>query len=247
MSDIFQIGSIGMHEGQQRLAAISLNAASASVPGYRRHVVVGRPFDAVMWSGGAASSGAAAMRRFTTSAPAAQVDLSPGALIATGRALDVAIDGDGLFLAVGDGNAQWLTRAGQLRLDSEGVLVGEAGLRLVGANGDVRLPSPDVEIAPDGRITHQGVVVGALQLFRASDRTTLQAASGSLLSAPGGIELAEAGAGRVRSGHLEASNTDPTREMLGVMALSRQFESLSQVLRGVDGALGRAIQTLGEA
>jgi flagellar basal-body rod protein FlgF len=60
------------------------------------------------------------------------------------------------------------------------------------------------------------------------------------------VQPAEAGVGRVRGGTLEASNTDATREMLGLMALSRQFESLTHVVQGYDQVLGRAIQKLGE-
>jgi flagellar basal body rod protein FlgG len=51
---------------------------------------------------------------------------------------------------------------------------------------------------------------------------------------------------RIRSGTLEASNTDATREMLSLMTLSRQFESLSRVLQSYDDLLGRTIQKLGE-
>ena len=89
-------------------------------------------------------------------------------------------------------------------------------------------------------------MVATLQLFRPNDRGGLQAASGSLLSAPTGIQPAEAGVGRVRSGVLEASNTDSAREMLGVVEISRQFESLSRVVQGYDELLGRVIEKLGE-
>lgn len=229
MSDVYQIASIGLLAGKERLAAISENAASASLPGYRRHVPVGRAFDAML-----------------TQPALRQVDLRPGAIAATGRALDLAVDGTDAFFALTDGNQTWLTRGGAFRLNDEGVLVGERGLRVVGAQGDVRLPGSNVTIEADGRITYQGVVVAALQLFRPNDRTSLQAAEGALLTAPSGVQPVEAQAARVRSGMLEASNTDATREMLGLMALSRQFESLTQILQSYDELLGRAIQKLGE-
>ncbi len=243
MSDIFQIASVGMHEGKQRLEAISLNAASASLPGYRRHVVVGGSFDTMLAaSGDAASAGSINAQGVVPH----HVDLKPGAIIATGRALDLAIEGDELFFALTDGVQMWLTRGGSFHVDEAGALLGEGGLRLVGPGGDVHVPGTDVEVGPDGRITHQGVIVGALQLFRPNDPSSLQAARGALLFAPGGLQPAEVGAGRVRSGALEASNTDSAREMLGLVALSRQFEALSHVLQGYDQLLGRAIEKLGE-
>ncbi|HKU13566.1 MAG TPA: flagellar hook basal-body protein [Steroidobacteraceae bacterium] len=240
MSDIFQIAGVGMQEGKQRLEAISLNAASASLPGYRRHVVAGGTFDTML----AATSTATAAS--TPTAVPHLVDLKPGATIATGRALDLAIEGDDLFFALTDGVQTWLTRGGSFHVNEAGELLGEGGLRVVGQGGEVRLPGSDVEVGPDGHITQQGVIVGAVQLFRANDPSSLQAAQGALLLAPEGVQPAEAGAGRVRSGALEASNTDSASEMLGLVALSRQFEALSHVLQGYDQMLGRAIEKLGE-
>lgn len=174
------------------------------------------------------------------------MDLRRGASTVTGRALDVAIEADDLFFALTDGLQTWLTRAGSLRVNEAGVLTGERGLRVVGAQGDMRLPATDVEVSADGRISYQGVVVAALQLYRSNDRAALHAGEGSLLVSPAGFSAAKQGAIRLRSGALEASNTDASREMLGLMTLSRQFESLSHVVQGYDELLGRTIQTLAE-
>lgn len=235
MSEIFQIANIGLLDGQRRLEAISLNAANALLPGYRRHVVAGRTFDVAL----------AAATTDVSRPPAVHVNLQPGALISTGRALDVAIEAGDLFFALTDGTQTWLTRAGAFHLNDDGVLVGERGLRLVGTQGDVRLPGSDVTIEADGRISHQGVTVASLQLFQPMDRASLAGAEGSLLVAPGGLRPAETSAVRVRGGALEASNTDSAREMLELMSLQRQFESLSRIVQGYDGALGRVIEKLG--
>lgn len=237
MSDIFQIANIGLLDSRQRLEAISLNAASASLTGYRRHVVAGRVFDAAL---------AAEPETVVSKASVQQVDLQRGGAISTGRALDLSIDTDDLFFALTDGLQTWLTRAGAFRVNEDGVLVGERGLRVVGTQGDIRVPDGDVLVGNDGRITHQGIVVGTLQLFKPNDRGSLQAAQGSLLTAADGLQAAEPGAVALRSGTLEASNADAGREMLELMTISRQFESLSRILQSYDELLGRAIQKLGE-
>jgi len=239
MSDIFQIASVGMQQGKQRLEAISLNASSASQPGYRRHVATVQPFSAVFDASPTAEAGPGPALQ--------QVDLHPGELMSTGHPLDVSIDDDDLFFALTDGTQTWLTRAGSFHLNADGVLVGERDLRVVGTQGDVHLPGSDVEIGADGRITHQGAVVGALQLFKPNDRVSLQAAQGALLVAPAGMQPTEAGVGRVRAGTLEASNADSSREVLTLVTLSRQFEGLSRIVQGYDEVLGRAIQKLGES
>lgn len=245
MSDIFQIAAVGMLEGKERLEAISQNAANASLPGYRRHVVSGHAFNTALLN--ATSTNEVSLATVdTTQRIAHQVNLRRGAAVATGRSLDVAIDPDDLFFALTDGTRTWLTRGGSFRLDDDGVLVGERGLRVVGAHGgDVHLPSIDVQVEADGKITHLGETVGALQLFRPAEGSSLFAATGALLEAPGGVEPALDGTARVRGGMLEASNTDNTREMLGLIELSRQFEGLSRVLQSYDEMLGRAIEKLG--
>jgi flagellar basal-body rod protein FlgF len=239
MSDIFQIAGIGLLEGRQRLEAIAQNAASGSLPGYRRHVVAGRAFDATL-----------ASQVFPQQGPQAssqqQVNLHPGSRIATGRPLDVAIDSDDLFFALTDGVQTWLTRAGSFRVGEDGVLMGERDLHVLGTQGDVRVPGADVTVEADGRITSQGATVAELQLFRPAQPSSLLAAQGSLLSAPSGADPAQKSEVRVRGGTLEASNTDAASEMLDLMTLSRQFESLSRVLQNYDEALGRVIDKLAE-
>ncbi len=249
MSDIAHIAAIGMLQVQERLQAISVNAASATLPGYRRQVAIARDFaatfarprgQAVPHPGGdvALSASTRSMTRL--------VDLRPASATITGRALDVAIDADDLFFALTDGEQTWLTRSGAFQLDASGVMVGESGLRVVGATGDIHLPTADVTIESGGQILHDGLVVGALQLFGVTDRSAIEPSSGALLRAVEGIFAADPEMVRVRAGSLEASNTDVAREMIDVTALARQYESLSRVLQGYDEALGRAIQKLGE-
>jgi len=250
MSDVYRIASLGMHDGQERLQAIGLNAASASRHGYRRHIAAGHTFDASMARAVTAAAVTSAFGDTNVSDAVRTanrlVDLRPGAVTVTGRSLDVAIDADDLFFALTDGQKTWLTRAGSFTVGGDGVLVGEGGLRVVGSAGDIRLPGRDVEIAGDGRIIYQGDVVATLQLFAASDPRLLRPGPGTLLEASAGIRPAEAGVARVRGGALEGSNTDAGREMVSLVALTRQFEGLTRVVQGYDEMLGRVIQKLGE-
>jgi flagellar basal body rod protein FlgG len=222
-----------MQLSQARLDAISVNAAAATLPGYRRQVVAALPFDAVL-----ASEGPPATTR--------TVNLRPGELVETGRALDVSIDSEELFFALTDGEQTWLTRAGSFQLDAQGVLTASNGLRVVGVQGELQLPGSDVRIAGDGRITRDGMLLGQLQLFRVEDLSSLRPARGALLEATHGLHPVEPSQVRVRAGTLEASNTDAAREMLDVTALARQFESLSRVVQGYDELLARTIQKLSE-
>jgi flagellar basal body rod protein FlgG len=239
MKDVYSIASIGLVDGQKRLETISQNAASASLPGFKRQVTATRSFAADL-----------AMPELAASAPEAapkpRVDMRPGQRMATGRSLDVAIDSEDLFFAVTDGVQTWLTRAGAFRIDADGLLVGERGLRVQGVNGDIRLQGEDVQIKPDGQIVRGEEVVGALQLFKPNDRASLAPAGGTLLTASAGVQPAAVGTVRVSANALEGSNAGAATEMVDLLTLTRQFESLIRVTQGYDELLGRTIQKLGE-
>ena len=239
MNDLYGIARIGFDHGRERLEAIGLNAANAARPGYRRQFAL----DGAPAPEPSAGTGARALHAVREGG--GPVDLRPGAPIGTGRALDLAIEDGELFFALTDGERTWLTRAASFHLDADGVLVGERGLRVVGRDGDIRLDGEDVEIRRDGQIVRDGVALGALQLFRPNDRAGLRAAGGALLSATNGEHAVEAGTGRLRSGFLEGSNAEPARDLVELVALTRQFESLARVTQGYDELLGRTIQQLG--
>jgi flagellar basal-body rod protein FlgF len=243
MSDIFGITAVGMLDGQKRLDATSQNAAHATTTGYRRQVAASRPFGHAF----EASSAAAVEVAGAPSPIRAErgVDLRAGQLIATRRPLDVAIEGSDAFFALSDGRRVWLTRAGSFRIDAEGYLVGEGGLRLQGAQGDVRLDHGDVEIRADGRIVREGAVLATLRLFKPAAGSSIAPVRGSLLGLTGGVDAVEDVAA-LRAGFLESSNATANSEMLGLVALTRQFESLVRVTQGYDDALAKTIQRLGE-
>jgi flagellar hook protein FlgE len=66
--------------------------------------------------------------------------MAQGALLGTGNATDLAINGDGFFQVRGAANGlqgTFYTRAGQFKVDSDGFVVTQSGLRLQGYNADV--------------------------------------------------------------------------------------------------------------
>ncbi|HEY7883835.1 MAG TPA: flagellar basal body rod protein FlgF, partial [Cellvibrionaceae bacterium] len=87
-----------------------------------------------------------------TESPA--TDFRPGAILQTGRDLDVAINGDG-FIAVQapDGNPAY-TRAGDLHVDAAGILRIGSGLPVLGNNGPIALPPFErMSIGRDGTVS----------------------------------------------------------------------------------------------
>ncbi|ARN19324.1 flagellar hook-basal body protein [Piscinibacter gummiphilus] len=237
--DLYAITALGLLDGQQRLETISRNAANASVPGYRRQVAASRSFAADLERVDAGGTPVPA-------APQARVDLRAGAIALSGRPLDLAIEGGGAYFALSDGTTTWLTRAGSFQVNDDGYLVGERGLKVQGTAGDLRVDGPDVEVTADGRLLRAGVAIGALQLFSPADAAALTSAGGTLLNAATGVVPAAAGAARIRQGALEGSNAGGAADMVELLTLTRQYESLVRVTQGYDDLLGRTIQKLGE-
>lgn len=256
MTDILSVVAAALQADQTRLEQASLNAANASTPGYRRGTVVAVSFDQAFSSAeqsagfGPGAGAASALRQpsWTAAKPVLQraTDFTHGALMQTGRALDIAVEGDG-FVSFTDGQRTWLTRTASLMVSSTGELVGPRGLRIVSEQGDLR-PGTDqgLSIQGNGRLLRGDQVLGQIRLVRPVDTEQLVSQDGVLFEVGEQVLEPVNDRGVLRAGFLEASNTNHLKEMLGVMENVRHFESLIRLAQGYDEVLGRAIQKLGE-
>ncbi len=245
MSDILNLAVSALHADQAKLEQISLNAAHASTPGYRRGVVSAVAFESVLRD----AEGTAQPAQPLLAPPMMRrsVDLTSGAQTQTGRALDVAVEG-GAFLMLTDGQHTWLTRAGSMQVDAQGTLTGVNGLHVVGTSGDIRVgQASDVEIDGKGQVHAQGNVVGTLRLVKATEPRDLASTDG-LLFQVSGEQYTDIAAGdvAVKPGFLESSNSNSLQDMLGTLEGVRHFEGLIRLVQGYDEVVGKAIQKLGD-
>lgn len=247
MSDAMSVVFSALRADQSRLEQTSLNAANAATPGYKRASLVALSFNQVLDAQQQSSSDANV--RWAPSAYALNkvTDFSAGALQQTGRALDVAVEGQG-FISLTNGTQTWLTRTASLQVDEHGDLVGPKGLRVVGVQGDLRPGGDkDLAISANGELVRGDQVFGRIRLVSPVDESGLSTADGVLFeSSQDKLQDAAVDQGVIRSGFLEGSNTSNLKEMLGVMESVRHFESLIRLAQGYDEVLGKAIQKLGE-
>jgi flagellar basal-body rod protein FlgF len=160
-------------------------------------------------------------------------DFSQGGLAATGRALDVAIDGPG-FLKIEKNNETFYTRAGRMTLDSNGMVKTEDGFTVLGAGGnplqiDTAL-GKNIVIAESGEIFVNGEDSGSrIQVFTVEDEKQLVKTGSSLYQLKEGDDqpLAEY---RVVQGSLETSNVNMMEEMTTMIAAQRAFEAHTKVI-----------------
>ena len=179
-----------------------------------------------------------------------QLNLANGSLEETGRPLDVAVSGEGFFKVQtfdGIGNGEAYTRAGNFLINNEGSIV------LGTADGPLLEPAitipegtdlTSITIQSDGRIsvfvdgTYQEV--GQIELYKFPNSHGLKLEGGNLYteteaSGTGTAGMpADVGFGTLTQRFLEASNVDPTRELINLIRAQRSFELNSQTIRAAD-------------
>ncbi|MCX5688205.1 MAG: flagellar basal-body rod protein FlgG [Planctomycetota bacterium] len=181
-----------------------------------------------------------------------QLDFRQGPPQMTSRQLDLNIQGDGFFHVKVDDSlgSDAYTRAGNFTLNSDGelVLASDQGRRLeppiiidpdvtsvsISADGMVRVMKPgNLQLQDVGRLQIASFVnpTGLKQigenLFVPSD------ASGPASEGNPGEERR----GKIAQGQLEASNVDPTTELIDLIKTQRAYEMNSQSIRAADESL----------
>ncbi|MEI6668811.1 MAG: flagellar hook basal-body protein [Acidobacteriota bacterium] len=174
-----------------------------------------------------------------------QVDFRDGSVVATGRDLDLAIEGTGFFSIETPGGVRY-TRSGHFTRGADGTITTPDGEPLLGDSGPLRLPPGPVDFAADGTIRVGKTTVGRPSVTTFSDPKQLIRESGVRFRAPENVTPEPADESRVRSGMLEQSNVLSTERMAQLIGTSRAFGALqrgiSVLMNDIDG---KAITELG--
>lgn len=208
----------------------SNNLANVSTTGFRADL---HAFSSVPIAGpGLRSRVNAVVRPYGT-------DFSQGPVVTTGHNLDVAIQGHGFLAVQGANGREAYTRAGDLRVNSGGLLTDGAGDLIVGEGGPVAIPPySSLLIGADGTISIQPIgqgpetlaIVDRIKLVN-PDIGQLRKGSDGLLYLPEGETAAANADVRLTAGALEKSNVNVARTLVNMIELSRQYEMQVNVLR----------------
>ena len=159
-------------------------------------------------------------------------DFSPGALVETGRDLDVAVSGDGWLAVQAPDGSEAYVRTASMNVDALGILRAGNGMPIMGNGGPIAVPpQQQIEVGEDGTISirAQGegprvmAQVDRIKLVQPDLKTMSKGLDGLIHTNDGQPPAADANV-RVTSGFLEASNVNAVDEMTSVLALSKQFE-----------------------
>ncbi|MCS6947023.1 MAG: flagellar basal-body rod protein FlgF [Steroidobacteraceae bacterium] len=220
----------GAKETLRAQAATSHNLANVATTGFRAdltafvsHALRGPGFESRVYA--------------TTTSLGWKAD--SGALVATGRDLDVAINGAGWF-AVQDRNGnEAYTRAGDLRLTADGQLQNGAGYTLLGEDGPITIPphaslfiaaDGAISIVPLGQTAETVSTVARLKLVNPEPARLERGADGLFRLRDGDTAPADATV-RVAGGSLESSNVNAAAALVEMIELARRFELQLKAVR----------------
>lgn len=235
----------GMLAGQTRLDAAAHNIANVNTTGFRRQVPAFAPYLQTMVGRhekrvtliGATSLG---------TVPAALVtDLTGGPVAQTGRAMDLALEGEGFFTVEREGQ-QLYTRAGSFRVNADGVLVTRAHDPVLGERGPLKVGHDGFTVSADGRVfSIAGEELDRLQLTVLPGREALTRTPDGYLTAGQALDPLPATNTRVHQGFLEGSNVDLAVELVDLLLASRLYAANQRVARTQDALVEKAINQVG--
>ena len=223
----FYVLSSGMLLQQRKLETLTHNLANVDTPAFKSELVLTGVWDTPNGVRVANNSPENPTNNFVY--PVVEriyTLLTQGSIRETNNPLDLAIEGEGFF-AVRSGQEVFYTRKGNFRIDQEGYLVNELGMRVLDQNNrEIRILG-EVRFSPDGSVFVDNNFVGRLGVYTLANP---QKVGRDLFS---GVPQ-QAGNYRILQGFLENSNINPILEMVKLIEAHRAHEVYSNLIRALD-------------
>ncbi|WP_454780998.1 flagellar basal-body rod protein FlgF [Legionella sp. WA2022007384] len=244
MDPILYNAAGGGRTGFKRQEIIANNLANVNTPGFKADLYQAQTLYANM-------NGSNGGPAFTIQNPSS-VDLSPGEIMTTGRNLDIAIEGNGWFAVGNSQGKESYTKAGNLRLDVNGLLTTASGHPVLGNGGPISIPpAQSIDIGADGTITivPQGgdpksvVILDRIKLVTL-DKNNIVKNSEGLFQLKNGAPTAADGSVKVKSGAIEGSNVNAVDQMVEMITSGREYDSHMKLISTLEDNLQKLAQVL---
>ena len=218
-----------MRGAMARQATIANNLANVNTVGFRGEFTSAE----AEWLKGSGLNGRATVSQDVTGA-----NMTAGAVQATGRDLDIALNGDALLTVQAPDGSEAYTRRGDLQLSDSGLLTTGDGLPVQGQSGPITIPPADsVSIGKDGQIwiVPQG---GDPKSPQAVDTIKLVSPQGSnikkgldgLFRVDGGGALPSDPDATLTAKSIEGSNVNASATLVDMIDASRSWEAQVKML-----------------
>jgi flagellar basal-body rod protein FlgF len=227
------VAMTGAKQIMQAQAVNNHNIANANTTGFRADAVsfTSQP----VYGPGYAS-------RVNAVAGDAGIDFSSGALESSNRPLDIAVNGKGFIAVQGANGKEAYTRAGDLRMTADGMVVTATGLQVLSETGPVQVPPATqttigsdgtVSIVPLGLSAAAQSQVDRIKLVNPPTSALQKGADGLLYLKSGGKAPTDESV-TVSSGALEASNVNAAMSLVNMIELQRQYEFQIKSINSTD-------------
>lgn len=241
------IAAEGAHAQTTRLEVVANNLANTNTVGFKRDLALFQARYAQAVQNGSVPPGSGTIDDIGGGVRVleTQTDFAPGPLKATGRDLDLAIDGNGYFV-VRKGDRTLLTRAGNFTIDINNQLVESTGGLVLSDTGGPITIDPEGgpwQLTPDGSMMQGGDPV-ALAIVVPRSPGDLAKQGDNLFLPLGPTAPLEPEQRHVVGGMLEASGVQPTTEMMEMIESTRAFEANVNIIRNYDQMIGNLISNV---
>jgi len=178
-----------------------------------------------------------------------ETDFSQGPIEQTDNPLDLAISGKGFFVIEGE-RGQAMTRNGHFTVDPEGYLITSSNNYLVGEGGRINLSLNgqdvrNIQINSEGEIYADDQYIDRLRIVDLENYTSLKKTRDNAFIIPDPNSVHEVENPTILQGHLEGSNVNAIDEMISLIQVERQFESIQKVIRNQDETMQKTVNTVG--
>ena len=213
----------GAKESMLSQARVANNLANASTTGFRADL---QSFRAMP------SQGEGYQSRVFVQTERPGYNFSEGGLITTGNSMDIAVKGKGWIAVQRPDGSEGYTRAGDLKINQNGLLENSRGFQILGNGGPIAIPPVEkMQIGADGTITIIPLgapktavqVLDRIKLVNPESVNIKKGVDGLFENMDGTIEPADSSVNLITE-TLEGSNVNAISELTDMIALSRQFE-----------------------
>ncbi|MFC1649939.1 flagellar basal-body rod protein FlgG [Candidatus Latescibacterota bacterium] len=238
----------GMYAQKLNVDNISNNLANVNTTGFKKAKLEFQDvlYEVMRMAGGTTTVGyqvpVELQIGYGAKAVASQRIFSQGSLVATGRPLDMAIDGDGFIMVEMPDGSVGFSRDGSIKISADGDMVNSEGY-LLSAGINVPAEAMELSIGVDGTVSiinageTEATEIGQITLAKFLNPSGLTAvgrnlyqqttASGDYIEGVAGID----GLGSIRSGYLEMSNVEAVEEMVNLIVAQRAYEINSKAIQ----------------
>ena len=228
----------GMRGSMAQQQVIANNMANAQTIGFRAERVRFTPMTLAQANGGPQLEA-----RVLSDGAVEGVDMRGGAIMTTGRALDLALDGAALLTVQAVDGGEAYTRRGDLSVSNSGVLQNGDGRPVMGNGGPITVPPGAViSIRADGSVLAADpatpdappAVLDRIKLASAEGSRIAKALDGLFRVPVGGVlgggVLPADEAATVTTGVLEGSNVDTAGVLIDMIENQRLFDMRTKLV-----------------